>query len=509
MSEKPSKDFTRRYTAAKRFRDAEKPYIQEVLQFCCPGREHDFDRNQNSYRADDTQVYISDGETLSNDLASDLVTYYTPAEAKWASYLVNMPIPEDQASAVQELVQDREDTLFDLIQTSNYNDIAKSIMFEAASHGTPAMWVEAGHIAQPIHVEPVPPHELLLTPGYMGYLDRFRERSVPADTLEPMFADWIAQGSVSLSDPKIRKKILNPAGMAKVVWGFWLDWSDPGNPMWRCEITVDDVRVTPAEPLNLGPMAGSCPLLVGRFNPQVGRPWGRGPGRTALPDMRVLDKIEELILTGMDQAVLPTIIYGDDGYLDFSEGIEAGRAYAANRGFTREQIYELNRNVKVEYATDAKQIILDKVRTAFYQDGPRQRGDTPPTASQWLDERRRIQQRLGKPSAPLWTELFYPFVQRVELLGMRLGKLTEAITHNGTQISVLPISPLQKAQNQDEVMVARSNLDLAFAAFQDQVGNFIDPVGTFKNVVRASGDRLTVIREQEVMPDEGTAPPVQ
>lgn len=500
---KPSKEFQARYSAARRYKDAEKPYLQEVLQFCCPGREFDFDRNPMSHRGEDTQVFISDAETLANDLASDLVTYFTPAEAKWASYLVTMPIEEDLEAAVRELVQEREDQLFDLIQTSNYNDIAKSVMFEAASHGTTAMWVEQGHISQPIHVEPVPPHELWLAPGHMGYLDRFREKTVPVETLEPLFDGMVRAGMVSLSDQKLRAKMQKPGQMAKVCWGFWLDWADPGNPLWRCEITVDGTRITPAQPLTLGPLAGACPLLVGRFNPQVSRPWGRGPGRTALPDLRVLDKIEELILTGMDQAVLPTIIYPDDGFLDLSDGVTPGRAYAANRGFTRDQVYEMNRNVKVEYATDAKQLILDRIRTAFYQDGPRQRGDTPPSASQWLDERRRVQQRLGKPSAPLWTELFYPFVQRIEWLGVRSGKLPEAITMDGEAITVLPISPLQKAQNQDKVMVSRSNLDLAFAVFQDQVGNFIDPVATFQNIVRASGDELTEVRTQEVAPDEG------
>lgn len=505
---KPSKEFSARYSAAKRFRDAERPYLREVLQFCCPGREYDFDRNPTQAQADDTSVYISDGETLASDLASDLVTYYTPAEQKWAKYLVNMEIPEDQADAVMDLVSSRESDLFDLIETSNYNDIAKSIFFEAASHGTPAMWVEMGHISQPIHVEPVPPHEMLLTPGYMGTLDRFREKMVPSDVIEPMFSDWQRAGLVSF-DENLRRKMDKPGNTAKVCWGFWLDWSDPADPMWRCEVTIDGKRVTPETPITLGPMAGACPMLVGRFNPQVGKPWGRGPGRTALADMRVLDKIEELILSGMDQAVLPTLIYPDDGALDLSEGVIAGRAYAAGRSFSRDQIFELSRNVKVEYATDAKQIILDRIRTCFYQDGPRQRGETPPTASQWLDERRRVQQRLGKPSAPLWTELIYPFIQRIEWLGVQSGKLKEAITHNGQQISVLPISPLQRAQNQDQVMVTRSNLDLAFAVFQDQVGNFIDPIETFNGIVRASGDELTKLRKEERVPDEGAAPPVQ
>ncbi len=498
---KPSKEFSTRLSSATKWRDAVRPNIEESLKFCCPGREHDFNRNHTSKTEYDSAVFTSLGEELATDLAGDLVTYFTPAETKWCEYLVLAPVPEDAAAEVEALVQDREDTLFDLIQASNYNDIAPQWGFEAACHGTPALWVSASHLAMPIHFEVVPPHELFLTPGHNGFLDRFREKSVAASTLPALFAGW----PVRLDERDIRKKIETPGAACKVMWGFWLDWSDAANPIWRCEITVDGKRVTPETPIVLGPMAGACPLLVGRFNPQTGKPWGRGPGIKALPDFRVLDKVSETTLSGLDQALMNTLIYADDGFLDLSEGIEAGRAYPAHRGFTRDSIVDLSRNVNVDQGWFSEERYEAKLRTAFYQDGPRQRGDTPPTATQWLDERRRVQQRLGKPSAPIWTEMIYPMVQRVEFLAVQLGRMESAITHNGNAISVLPISPLQKAQNQDKVMVARSNLDLAIQALQDQAPAAVDFISTLKNIVRASGDELTVIKEEMDVP----APPAQ
>jgi hypothetical protein len=494
---KPTKDFQSRYSAAKRWRDAVRPAIEECLKFTCPGREHDFNRSWGSTTQYDTQVFTSLGEEVATDLAGDLVTYYTPAETKWCEYLVTAPIPEQQADEVLELVQQREDTLFDLIQASNYNDVAPQWGFEAATHGTPALWVSASHLSRPIHCEIVPPHELLITHGHNGFLDRFRETTVLASSLQALFAGW----DVDLSDRDLQKKIARPGDACKVTWGFWLDWADPGNPMWRCEITVDGKRVTPAQPLVLG-STGSCPLLVSRFNPQPGQPWGRGPGIKALPDFRVLDKMAETVLSGLDQALMNTLIYADDGFLDLSEGIEAGRAYPAHRGFTRDSIVDLSRNVNVDQGWFAEDKQEQKIRTAFYQDGPRQRGDTPPTATQWLDERRRVQQRLGKPSAPIWTEMIYPLVQRFEFLAVQLGLMESAITHDGMAISVTPLSPLQKAQNQDKVMIARSNLSLATEVLQDQTAAVVDVVATLKNIVRSSGDELTIIKDKMDAPTE-------
>jgi hypothetical protein len=498
----PGKEFSSRLKTGKSWRNVAEPFIKEALKYCCPGREGDFARlNGEPYEAE-SEVFISIAEDMATDLAGDLINYYTPSEAKWGTFLVTIPIQEDQADAVLAKVQEREDDLFEMITSSNYNDIAPQWAFEASSHGTPGLWVQKAHLLQPIHCEVVPPHQIYVTPGHLGYLDRFREVRVLAFTLPALFDGW----DVSLTDESISRKIEDPGSTVVVIWGFWINWDDPALPKWFCEITVDGKRVTPAKPLDLGPIAGSCPMMVGRFNPQVGKPWGRGPGWKALPDLRVMDDMAEIILSGLDQSLMNTIIYPDDGFLDLSEGLQAGRAYPAHRGFNREQIYDLSRNVNVDQGWFAEEKMEAKIARAFYQDGPRQRGDTPPTATQWLDERRRVQQRLGKPSAPLWSEFILPLIQRFEYLGVESGRLDAAITHNGQTISIMPISPLQKAQNQDQVMVSRSNLDLAFSVMGEGVNEVVDMRKTFRNIVKTSGDQLTEINDEQAPSQEQNAP---
>lgn len=495
---KPSKDFSSRYTAARQWRDMVRPQIEEAFRFTAPDRRNDFSTTiKNPGRTlEQTDTFTSIGEELATDLAGDLVTYYMPSTERWFEYEVTIPVPREQEKAVLELVQDREDTLWDVIQATNLNDIAPALHFETATHGTPALWIDVSHIQQPIYCEVVPPDELLITPGHLGILDRFRETQVYAETLPALFDQQIRAGQVSLSEQALVEKMKKPGSMAKVCWGFWLDWKDAGNPQWRCEITVDGKRVTPETPLTLGPMAGSCPLLVGRFNPRPKRAWGRGPALKALPDFRTLDELSDVVLSGLDQNISRTLIYADDGFIDMAEGIVAGRAYPAHRGFTRDQVYEFPNNVNVDQGFFTQDRMEDALRRAFYQDGPRQRGETPPTASQWLDERRRVQQRLGKPSAPIWTELILPMIQRFEKLAVDLGRIEAALTHNGQAITVTPLSPLQKAQNQDKVMVTRSNLGLAFEVLQDQTPNYVDLAKTLENVRKASGDELLVVNKE-------------
>lgn len=485
----PSKDFQTRLQTAKQWRSSWEGLIKEVFHHCAPHRELDFGLKE--YRTPvEAQTYHSLPEELAVDLASDLVTFFTPPEAKWCSYQVTGEVRREFRTAVKDLVREREDKLFSLIKTSNYDDVAPQWAFEASSHGTPALWVQHGHASQPIYAEVVTPDELLITPGPFGILDRFRQSRQPASALPALFAKELALGQVSF-DPEIDRRIKTPGKSVDVMWGFWVDWADPMRPMWKMEVTVDGKAIGPAR--IIGDLAGSCPLLVGRFNPTPRLPWGRGPGMKALPDLRTLDKLEEILLTAAEDMLESTIIYPDDGFLDLSDGLTMGHAYPASRGFTRDQIYEFAKTTRPEYGWTTRENYEERLRAAFYQDGPRQRGDTPPTASQWIDERRRVQQRLGKPSAPLWSEMLYPFVQRVEQLAVETGEMDEAITHRGEVISVRPITPLQKAQNQDQVMASKANLELAFSVFGEATPQIIDGVETFTRIVDASGDELTQI----------------
>lgn len=497
---KPSKDFSSRFDHAKKFRDNVRADLWEILLFISPGRQNDFDTPRDpSDNIEDDEIFNSLYEDLTSDFASDLITYYTPAESKWTEYLVTAPVPEEVADEIEQVVTQREDDLFDMVKSSNYYDVAPQVAFEA-SHGTMAMWVEKSSLSQPIYCEAVPPHELFLTPGHQGLLDRFRETMRPASTLEALFSGW----DVDLEDPQLQRKMKKAGQYCKICWGFWADWSDSENPVWKYEITVDGKRITAEKPDTLGPIAGSCPLLVGRFNPQIGKPWGRGPAWKALPDMRKLDAVVEAVLDGLDQAVRSTVIYRDDGVIDVDKGVIPGSAIPAGRNFTRDQVYELTRQANLEVGFLSEERIEERLRECFYQDGPRQKGDTPPTASQWLDERHRVQLRIGKPSAPLWREFFLPFIQRMEFIGVEIGKFDGPLTHNGDVIDVQPISPLQKAANQDKIVTSRSNLELLFSVAGEAAGQVVDLQATFLNHVTASGDDLTVIRKEPI--SEPTAP---
>lgn len=494
---KLSPNFSSRLKAAKEWRAEAEPVIKDVLSFVAPGRENDFNRKGSKTEYDTCRCFSA--EDYAKDFAGDLAQYYTPSEGKWIEFEVEGDFG-DNADEVEAQVNEREDAILDALTKSNFYDVAPQWWFEFA-HGTAGIWVEKAHLMQPIYFEPVLPHQLYLTPGHLGILDRFREvTNVPCSTLEALFQGW----DVDLSDQSLRNKMSKEGTFCTVMWGFWVNWKDPGNPKWDCQIAVDNKAIS--EVMTIGPLTGGCPLNVGRFNPQIGRPWGRGPGWTSLPDMLMLDKMDEIMLSGADQSLLNTLIYADDGFIDFEGGIVAGSAIPAGRGFTRESVYQLQNNNNFQQGWVIRSEIENRIRTSYYQDGPRQRGDTPPTRAQWVDERRRVQQRLGKPSAPIWTEMLVPTIQRVEYLLMQQGFLPDAITHNEQAVNLQPISPLQKAANQEKVAVTEGNMGMiANTVGPEGLARVLDLPATLTNIIRASGDELIVVRKNDAAP---TAPAV-
>jgi hypothetical protein len=494
----PSDDFQTRLTTARTFRTGVEAKIKNLYRFCAPGRETEFDVSSSATaRAaqGEAETYHTLGESYAVDLAGDLMTYFTPVEARWfeTEILNDFDGQKELEEMALEIVTQREDDLSDMIATSNFYDVAPQVYFEAATHGTTAMWVQQASVSQPIFCECVPPAELLVVPGHLGILDRFREKYVPARSIPSLFINYRDQ--VDLSDPALDQKIKAKGNLnVKVCWGFWLDWTDPGRPRWKMECTVDSYCIT-KEPIDLGDMQGGCPLLVGRFNPQPGQPWARGPGLVALNDLRAYDKIAELDLLGLEDAISNTIIYPNDGVLDFSDGLVPGRAYPAGQGFDRNKIFEMTKGKNLQAAWFSEDRLQERIMKAFYQDGPRQRGDTPPTAFQWSDEQRRLQQRLGKPSAPLWSEFVLPFLQRVEYIGVQTGKLEQFMSIGDQNLKVQPVSPLQKAQNRDQIGVSRDNLMFGAQLFQDRLPEVVDMKATLDKHMSASGDRLTVLNK--------------
>jgi hypothetical protein len=91
------------------------------------------------------------------------------------------------------------------------------------------------------------------------------------------------------------------------------------------------------------------------------------------------------------------------------------------------------------------------IRRAHYQDKPEQLGKTPPSATQWADERAERARRMGTPATNLVLELQIPIYTRFSYILERRGTLPKVVL-NGQAVTLEPVSPLLRAQEQEEVI---------------------------------------------------------
>jgi hypothetical protein len=482
-------EFKERFNAAKSHR---KEYIEaagrEVYKYCFNGREREWDEALTPRDVEGEEIFTDVVATIAEDFYGELFSTMTPENAPWVEYEAGNGVTEEQVQDAEGQLGDFEGVISKAIRASNYYDEGATA-FQDAVVGTVAAWVEKPTLSGPISVRALPISKCFLRLGPRGLEDRFfRERYYYRDL------PALLQGATFSKD--LQDKIKNARGSAIVVWGFWRDYSDVSNPIWKQAIRVDGKPV--GLDVDLG-AEGNCPMIVGRFNPVPSSAWGRGPGLRMLPTMRVLDEIVRMNMEGMDRNLDPPFVYAHDGLLDLSNGLENGMAYPSMPGST-DSVQALGLGGDLDYGFFSEERLTESLRDGFYRDVP-QKGKTPPSASQYMGEEQKQVRRMARPAAKLWREFGVGLLKRVEMLEREPGGMLEGqefpLLDSGAVIA-RPISPLERAQAREDVLVAQSIMGMTQEGLgPEQAGLLIDGPTTFRAIKAKLKDNLVSFRSEE------------
>lgn len=486
-----SDEFARRLQLAKTHRrnslDGEG---RECYKFCFNGRESEWDGRSSASNEDADEIFTDFPSTVAEDFAGELFTTMTPENTPWVEYEAADEVEESDAAQVEGQVTQYENLIAKAIRKSNYYDEGLTAFYDAVV-GNVAMWVDRPTLNSPVVCEAIPIAETYLRLGPFGLDDRFRVRKYATQDLKALFPDatWTT---------KQKKKMDGKTGTSKVEWGFWRTYADPENPIWRQEIRVD------GEPCGLDKDLegeGSVPMICGRFGAVANSAWGRGPARRMLPTIRSLDALVSMNLEGMDRTLDPAYIYPHDGMLDLSEGIEPGVGYPSMPG-SGDSITPLGLSGSLDYGFFSEEKMEDRIRDGFYRENS-QRGKTPPSASQYVGDKQKQLARIARPGAKTWREFGVGLLKRFEYIESQVGgSLEGANPLEDGDIVARPISPLERAQAGEDVMVTQSMLAMARETLGEQMaGLMIDGPTTFTNVKRMMKEKNIALRTQDEIMD--------
>lgn len=191
------------------------------------------------------------------------------------------------------------------------------------------------------------------------------------------------------------------------------------------------------------------PYMVPRWSKAPGETYGRGPGLTALSDVRVLNAMSRTALMAAEKMADPPLMVPDDGFLGPVRSGPGGLSYY--RAGASDRIEALPVSVDLRAAEAMMQARRDSIRQIFLNDhlapsdGP---GITATEAVIRQNEKMRV---LGPVLGRMQTEFLSPLIRRVFRLMLRAGRLPEPPPRikPGDLVTVY-VSPVMRAQKQYE-----------------------------------------------------------
>jgi hypothetical protein len=475
------------------------PIFNEFLELAWPDRQHIGKGQKDKPRTTAAQEDIFD-QTLQSavkDFASDMNDEFTPGYKPWTKHeptaAIDTRTGRDQ---VKKYVDQRMSLLYGTIRQSSFEEASQD-MWQYLAMCPGAMDIYFSRAGTPVLCEPIPIHELLILPGPFGGVDhRWRERNVEIrhlDTLWPGI-DW-DDVAPSKFERQRRK------GSITVINGGYRDW-EAAEETWHWYVIANNkIR---RHRTYVG--RGSCPRIVARTHVSSPTAYGVGPANEAIAPARTLNYLNEKMLKRVGRQLDPPTIFSDDGTFNPEGGMDDGDWFPAGEGFQVQQLFPQGDSREVWFEQEDLRMM---VRRALFQDKPFQRGDTPPTAAQWLSEEAMAARRMAFPRARLHEELVLPVIRRFEWILEKRG-LIEPIEIEGNLVNLEPVSPLSRSADIEDAQIATQFLQVVGASMPEGLAR-IDQSETLSNLSsRMGSDKIVkVLSEEEFQQRQAAAVALQ
>ncbi|OYW44952.1 MAG: hypothetical protein B7Z36_05975 [Novosphingobium sp. 12-63-9] len=412
------------------------------------------------------------------DFAAMMSDLFTPHYKPWAELKPVGTYDKALLAKAKPLIEQRQAKIYDLIRQSDFYEQAQQVYLDmAGSKG--GMVIPFAKRGKKIRCTPVVMSGLLDDVGPNGELDmRAMEFVTKKKHLESLFPDeW--------EEMKKDQKWSRMQGNAEctVIQGGHRG-DDDGK--WTTFLVINN-KVCSLKTLE---GEGAMPVHVLRWQDAAYSAWGPGPGIQALPSARVLQEMGFLFLKNLAKSVDPPFAYTEDGLFNPDGGIEAGMALPMEKGTDfKSLLFERDLNP----ALFEREIHVQRVKRALFVDEPEQKGKTPPTAAQWIDERAQTDRRLQISRIRIYKEWVMSVLQRYNWILERRGE-TPKIEIDGTVVHVAFDSPITKTSDADEVSRSMQLTQSAVGMFGETALQNIDAATTIGAWKEKMGDKLLTLK---------------
>jgi len=441
------------YDRAKALRTPRESRFDQAMRYAMPGRGAFFSSNSDS-EIDD--VFDETAIVATQEFASRLQAGIVPNFTRWAKLAAGLDIDAIDADTVNRDLEAVTEFCFDVINASNFpQESAEAFLDLAVTLG--AIELEKGTALEPLRFNAIPINELYVNNGPFDKLDQFfRNRRYSAEQFE---VKWPKHTMPEGAMTDFRK--------SGAEWPFidavMRDWEDPNEECYyRSVICLEQDAGIVAREKYEG--VGSCPIICFRWGKEAGSVWGRGPLMNAMPAIKTVNLVMQMVLENAQLAIAGIYNMDDDGTVNV-DTIELVPGTIIPRTPGTRGLEPVTPAGSFQIAG----ILLDEqrnnIKRALYNDMLGNPNKTPMSATEVAERMADLSRQIGSAFGRLMGEFIFPVMQRVVFILKDLGAIKLPVV-NGREVKVTATSPLARAQDQEDIM----NLDRLITFVQKNFG---------------------------------------
>ncbi len=248
------------------------------------------------------------------------------------------------------------------------------------------------------------------------------------------------------------------------------------------------------------------PYMVARWSTSSGEVYGRGPGLTALPDIKTLNKASELQLKAWNRDVFPPLAVKDDGVIGRVR-LTPG-AQTSVRDDASKSISPITTGARWDVSQIKSEELRQSIRKIFFADQLQLQNTQVMTATESEIRFELMQRLLGPTAGRIESEFLTPLTDRCFAIMFRAGafppvpdSLAEALEESDVEIDVEYEGPLARAQRSRELAAIQRYLEATepVAVTDPSIRDHIDPDGYHEVAVEIAGVQKRLFRKKSVV----------
>jgi len=431
----------KRQVAAQAKKDEFQQLYQDAYEFALPQRQLYGVWEGGAVGSKKMQrVFDSTAINSTQRFANRLQSVVFPPQRKWAKLEAGSDIPPDKKQQAQAVLEVYQDKMFTMLNQSNF-DIAMGEFLLDLAVGTACMMVQPGDDVQPLNFIPVPLFLVSYEEGANGQVDNvYRRMRMKGESIQRQWPD------ADISDDLKRRIENKPTDDIELLEATIYDHKRGD----YCYHVIDKVSKTEI----VYRRRKMSPWVISRYMKVAGEIYGRGPLMTALPDIKTLNKVKELLLKNASLAVAGVYTAADDGVLNpntvkivpgaiIPVARNGGSQGPALLALPRSGDFNVSQLVINDMTASIKRILLDE---SLPPDNMSAR-----SATEIVERMKELAQNLGSAFGRLINETMIPVTAKILEVMDERGLIDMPLRVNGLEVKVTPVAPLAMAQNMEEV----------------------------------------------------------